>query len=56
MINNFIVSNMNSIEILDYWTNVSLESIWRENVMQTIQNSCVDIDKLWNNIFVKRIC
>ncbi len=56
MINNFIASKMNSIEILDYWTNVSLESIWRENVRQAIQNSCIDIDKLWANIFIKRIC
>lgn len=30
---------MTLIDILDYWTNVSLESLWKENVKTCIENN-----------------
>lgn len=43
--------------VLDHWTNVALEEIWKEQVKAAIQNDLKQcIDELWANMFIKRIC
>ena len=30
---------MNSLEMLDYWTNVAIEAIWKEQVQESIRQN-----------------
>ena len=46
-----------NITLLDYWTNVTLENIWKEQVQEAIELDMKKyIDELWANMFVRKIC
>lgn len=43
--------------VLDHWTNVALEEIWKEQVKAAIElDMKIYIDELWANMFVRKIC
>lgn len=43
--------------VLDHWTNVALEQIWKEQVKAVIEIDMKKyIDQLWFNMFVLKVC
>jgi len=46
-----------SMYVLDHWTNVALEQIWKEQVKAVIEIDMKKyIDQLWFNMFVLKVC
>ena len=46
-----------SMYVLDYWTNVALEEIWKEQIKSAVELDMKKyIDELWENMFVYKIC
>lgn len=45
-----------SMYVLDHWTNITLDSIWKEMVDQAIHKDMTEyIDNLWNKMFIQKI-
>ena len=45
-----------SMYVLDHWTKITLDLIWKEMVNQSIHKDMTEyIDQLWFNMFIKKI-